>query len=290
MKTELKADIMLLFVTLCWGASYLMMDICMEEMEVLNLNAFRFLVAFLIAGAISFKKLLGVSKETLKYSLVVSVCQVLVYCGATYGVKYTSISYAGFLIGLSSVMTPVLAIILYRTLPEKKLVAAVILCVLGTALLTLGGGGNSDSTAFGNILCILTALFYSIALLITERAVQKPNVDPYLLGVTELAFIGIIMMALSAAFEQPHMPQSPRVLWAALFLAVLCTGLAFVVQNVAQQYTSATKVGLIFSLEPVFAGIVAYFAAGEILTGQAYFGAFLMILGIFVMEIDFRRK
>ena len=52
MKTELKADLMLLLVTFCWGASYLMMDICMGELEVLNLNAFRFLVAFFIAGAI----------------------------------------------------------------------------------------------------------------------------------------------------------------------------------------------------------------------------------------------
>lgn len=289
MKTELKADLMLLLVTFCWGASYLMMDICMEDLEVLNLNAFRFLVAFLIAGLFSAKKLAKVSKETLKYSLIISLCQVLVYCGATYGVKYTSISYAGFLIGLSSVMTPVLAIILYRTLPEKKLVAAVILCVTGTAFLTLNGS-SSGGMALGNILCILTAFFYSIALIITERAVKKPNVDPYLLGITELAFVGIIMLALSAIFEHPHLPHSPRVLWAALFLAVLCTGLAFIVQNVAQQYTSASKVGLIFSLEPVFAGIVAYFAAGEILTGQAYFGAFLMILGIFVMEIDFRRK
>ena len=69
-------------------------------------------------------------------------------------------------------------------------------------------------------------------------------------------------------------------------LAVFCTGIAFIVQAVAQQYTTASHVGVIFTLEPVFSGIVAFFFAGEILLPRAYAGAFLMLAGLFFMEFD----
>ena len=49
MSTQFKADMMLVLVTLCWGVSYFMMDLCLEEMDPLTLNAYRFLGAFVIA-------------------------------------------------------------------------------------------------------------------------------------------------------------------------------------------------------------------------------------------------
>ncbi|MBQ3185784.1 MAG: DMT family transporter, partial [Firmicutes bacterium] len=81
-------------------------------------------------------------------------------------------------------------------------------------------------------------------------------------------------------------PSSGIVWGSALFLAVFCTGVAFIVQTIAQQYTSATHVGVIFTLEPVFAGIVAFALAGEILLPRAYFGAFLLLASLIIMEID----
>ncbi|MEG0392627.1 MAG: EamA family transporter [Anaerovoracaceae bacterium] len=57
----------------------------------------------------------------------------------------------------------------------------------------------------------------------------------------------------------------------------------------AQQYTTATHVGVIFTLEPVFAGMVAFFLAGEVLLPRAYAGAVLLLVGLFVMEIDLEK-
>ena len=59
-------------------------------------------------------------------------------------------------------------------------------------------------------------------------------------------------------------------------------------QPVAQQYTTASHVGVIFTLEPVFAAIVALVFAHEVLSVKAYIGALLMLASIFVMEIDFK--
>ncbi|WP_313340327.1 DMT family transporter, partial [Sedimentibacter sp.] len=91
---------------------------------------------------------------------------------------------------------------------------------------------------------------------------------------------------LAFIFEKPHFPTTPNIWASVLFLSIICTGVAFIVQAIAQQYTSASHVGVIFSLETVFAGIVAYIFAHEVLTLKSYIGAGLMILSLFIMEVD----
>ena len=73
---------------------------------------------------------------------------------------------------------------------------------------------------------------------------------------------------------------------AALFLGLFCTGIAFVVQAIQQKYTTASHVGLIFTLEPVFASVIAFIFANEILRPRSYVGMFLMIVSLVLMEVD----
>ncbi|MDO4485319.1 MAG: DMT family transporter [Bacillota bacterium] len=283
MKTQLKADLMLILVTLCWGVSYYLMDICLNEMGALNLNAFRFLTAFVVAALIAFPRIKNVNRETLKYSLFVAMSLVFVYIGATFGVKYTSLSNSGFLCALTVVFTPVLAFFVKKQKPDRKLCIVVMMCLVGIALMTLN---EQLRMASGDILCLMCAFAYAVDLLITETAVAKDDVDAFQLGVFQLGFTGIFMLILSFIFEEPVFPASGECWGSALFLAVFCTGVAFIVQAVAQQYTTASHVGVIFTLEPVFSGIVAFIFAGEILLPRAYVGAALMLVGLLLMEVD----
>ncbi|MCU6755322.1 Predicted permease%2C DMT superfamily [uncultured Eubacterium sp.] len=283
MKTQLKADLMLVIVTLGWGMSYYFIDICLKEMGTFTLNAFRFLGAFLAAGVLAFPRLKHVNMVTLKYSLYIGIALVIVYIGATFGVKYTSLSNAGFLCALAVVFTPVLAFFVKKQKPGRKLMVVIVLCIIGIALMTLDG---HFKMAFGDILCLMCAFAYSIDLLITEAAVSRADVNAFQLGVFQLGFTGIFMLVFSFIFEEPSLPYSLPVWSAAIFLAVFCTGVAFIVQAVAQQYTTAAHVGVIFTLEPVFAGIVAFLLAGEILLPRAYAGASMMLLGLLIMETN----
>lgn len=285
MRTQVKADLMLVIVTICWGVSYYMIDICLVEMGTFNLNAFRFLGAFIIAAIFTFPKLRGVSKETLKYAFFIGLSLVFVYMGATFGVMYTSLSNSGFLCALSVVFTPLLGAIIFKQRPGKKMVFVVAVCLVGIALMSLN---EHLKPALGDIFCLMCAFAYAVDLLITEKAVSKEKVNAFHLGVFQLGFTGAFMLILSFIFEEPCLPSTGIVWGSALFLAVFCTGLAFIIQTIAQQYTSATHVGVIFTLEPVFAGIVAFALAGEILLPRAYFGAFLLLISLFIMEVDIK--
>ena len=42
-------------------------------------------------------------------------------------------------------------------------------------------------------------------------------------------------------------------------------------------------------MEPVFAGVVAFLFAGEVLLPRAYAGAILLVGSLFVMELDLKK-
>lgn len=286
MKTQTKADIMLLMVTLFWGASYLLIDYSLEELDPFNINALRFITAFLAAFILAGKRLLPVNTVTLKYAALLGFILMIVYIGATFGVKYTSLSNAGFLCALTVVVTPVLGFFFKKQRPDKKLSAAVLLALAGIGFLTLN---ESLKPASGDLLCILCAVAYAVHLLVTETAVLDERVNAFQLGVYQLAFSGVYQLIVSVLVEKPHLPCSGKVWFSILTLSIFCTGFSFVVQTIAQKYTSASHAGVIFSLEPVFAALVAFFIAGEILSARGYFGAILLLISLFIMELDIRK-
>lgn len=291
MKTQLKADMMLVIVTLCWGVSYYLMDVALEDMGPFTLNAYRFLGAFVVAGILAFKKLKNVTKETIKYSFLVGTALLFVYIGATFGVLYTTLSNAGFLCALTVIFVPIIEFVFLHKKPEKKMVIAVTMSLVGIMLLTLK---QDFSINFGNLkgdlLSMTCALAYAIDLLITEKAVSHEKVDAFQLGVFQLGVTGLYMLIMGFIFETPHLPSDMRVLGSVAFLSIFCTGVAFIIQAIAQKYTTASHVGIIFTLEPVFAGIVAFIFAHEVLSVKAYIGAVIMILALFITEIDFKSK
>lgn len=287
-KKQMQADLMLILVTLCWGVSYYLMDICLADMDPFTLNSFRFLGAFAIAAIFSWNRIKKVNKETLKYSVIVGITLVFVYIGATFGVKYTSLSNSGFLCALTVIFTPIMAWIFLKEKPGRKLSLVVLMCLVGIALLTLTDDFSINRENLkGDLLCIMCGLAYAIDLLVTEKAVSREKVEPYLMGVFQLGVTGILNLLMAFIVETPHLPTTGTVWGSAIFLAVFCTGVAFIVQPIAMQYTTASHTGVIFALEPVFAGIVAAVFAHEILSLKSYIGALLMVASIFIMEIDF---
>ncbi len=282
-----KADLLLVMITAFWGMSYFLTDLCLGEMPPMFLNAFRFLAAFLLLGVIFFKNVRQVNAVTLKYSLFVGLALAGCYIFYGYAITRTSLSNAGFICALPVVFTPVLDFLFRGTKPRRRLLFSLALCTVGLALMTLNEQFRPRS---GDLLSLGVALTYSVDLLLTEEAVRRPEVDPIALGVCQLAVVGVLTLALSLLFETPAFPRTPSVWAAALFLGIFCSGIAFVIQSVQQQYTTAAHVGLIFTLEPVFSAAVAFLLADEVLRPRGYLGAALMLLSLVLMEAEWPRK
>ena len=285
MNKQRRADMMLLFVAFSWGISYFLLTVCFKELGTFTLNAFRFCGAFLVAAIIFFPKLKGISKETIKYSVIIGTVLFFVYMCTTFGTKYTTVSNAGFLCGMTVAFTPIFNLILFKKKPDKKVLVAIFLCIIGIALLTLKDDFTINlANLKGDLLCITCSIFYAIHLIFTEQGVSNEKVDPLKLGILQLGVTGIWNLALAFIIEEPAFPKTMEVWNAILFLTIICTGMAFIIQTIAQKDTTASHVGVIFTLEPVFNTIFAIFLIDEILTFKSYVGGALMFFAIICME------
>ncbi|PDY47252.1 EamA family transporter [Bacillus pseudomycoides] len=283
MKIQLKADLMLLMVTFFWGASILLTKVGLNYMQEYNLIALRFIIAFLLSGIVFYKHLSKIDFRTIKYAFILAAILFIVYIFATFGTKYTSVSNAGFLMSLTVIFIPVLSSIFLKQRPEKKVILGIVLTIVGIGLLTLN---SQFKIGYGDILCILCALFYAIHIIITGTITKQVN--SISLGVLQLGFVGLFSIIFSMFMENPKLPSTVESWFSILVLSIFCTGMAFIVQIIAQKYTSPTHTGLIFSLEPVFSAGFAFFFTGETLTVKGYLGATLILLSVVIAELDFK--
>jgi drug/metabolite transporter (DMT)-like permease len=72
--------------------------------------------------------------------------------------------------------------------------------------------------------------------------------------------------------------------------ALLASAGAFWIQTAAQRVVAPTRTALIFTLEPVFAGVSGALLLGERLSARAWAGAALILTGMVVAEIGGRAR
>jgi drug/metabolite transporter (DMT)-like permease len=285
MDRQIRADLMLLVVTVFWGASYILTKLALEVLQPFNLTALRLIIAFILSAAVFYKRILKADIRTIKYSLVLAVILVCMFISMSFGLKYTTASNAGFLISLAVIIIPILSYMFLKQKIEKKVVIGVCIAPIGIALLTLN---SQFSISGGDLLCILCALFSAIHVVCMGVFTQK--VDSVVLGILQLGFAGIFCIVFSLFTETVRLPSTPVSWGATLALSILCTAVGYIVQATAQQYTSPTHTGLILSLEPVFSAILGFAFLSEVLSPRGYTGAVILMLSVLIAELNFKKK
>lgn len=86
-------------------------------------------------------------------------------------------------------------------------------------------------------------------------------------------------------FETPTLPQTPAQWSAILGLGIICSAYGFLIQSIAQRYTSSERIGLIFSLEPIFAAICSFIFLNEILDFKGHIGVALIFFSVVFSQI-----
>lgn len=286
MNRQVKADLTLLLITFFWGVANLVCDYAMQTVTPIQLSASRFIIAFIIAVIALRKSLRGVTKDTVNGAAIVGFLLAACYIFAMYGIIHSrSIATFSFIIALPVVMNPVINWLFRGLKPQRKFLFSLAICLSGLVLLNMVGG--SLAFGFGEFLAMLSALCYSVDLCYTDVAIAKDTVDPKQIGVFQIGFCALFLTAAAFIFDSEFsITLAPGVVGAILFLAVFSTALAFIMQPIAQQYTTSNHVGIIFSLEPVFASAAAFVVFRQTLTGLQLLGAALMLLSVILMNVE----
>ena len=287
---QLMADMQLLMVTFCWGISYVFTNLCLQQLSPMALIAYRFIIAFVCVAVFFRKNLASLNKVTLKYTLLCAISLFVTYITVTYGQLYTTPTKTSFLCALTTIFTPIIAHFILKQRQEKTLVIAVAVCFIGIILMTVGEGFRIDRSEMkGDILVMICSLTYAVNLLTVEKAVKTEGVDAAGLGVMQLLFVGLMSLGCAAFNHEIVFPQDPALWGMVVVLALFCTAMSFILQPIAQRHTTASHVGVIFALEPVFASIAAMLLLHEFLSVRNYIGGALMLISIFIMEIDWSK-
>ena len=283
MSKQLKADLSLLAVTVIWGSSFVLTKNSLDHLSTYNFLAIRFLLAALISAIIFYKNLINLDKDTIKYGIFIGVILFTAYAIQTVGLNYTSASKSGFITGFSVVIVPILSAFLLKVRPHKSAVIGVVFAIIGLGFLTLD---SSLALNIGDLYTLISALMFALHIIAVGKYTVK--VDSIAMAIIQIGVVGVLSLFFSFATEKPILPKGLEI-WVTIFvLSVLCTSGAFIIQNVMQKFTSPTHTALIYSGEPVFSAIFAYFVAGELLTRRAILGSILILIGMIVSELDWK--
>ncbi len=103
---------------------------------------------------------------------------------------------------------------------------------------------------------------------------------------------GILSIIFTILFE-PKMETIPKeAIIPILYLSIFSTLIAFLIQNIAQKYTTSTHTAIILSLEAVFGGLLSLIFLKEPFTLRFLIGCIAIFVSIITTETkwDFIKK
>lgn len=279
-KKRIKADLALLFVVFVWGTTFAIMKGIFNIVTPFYFLTLRFWAAVLILILVFHRRLKKLDWAIIKIGSFVGIFLFGGFAFQVVGLNYTTASKAGFLTGLSVVIVPILSAIILKKIPSKLTITGVALATIGLGLLSFNGEFIFN---FGDFLVFLCAVSLAVYILLVGKYVQqKDSILLTIVQITTVALLSSLASLLEGSFKVVLQPE----LWGAVvYMALFATTFALVVQNKAQEFTTPTRTAIIFSMEPVFAAVFAYFYLGEVIAVNSYWGGLLIVVGMIIAEL-----
>ena len=182
---------------------------------------------------------------------------------------------------------------LYRQRPERALVIAMPVILVGLALALdvfgaasgLGASGQWSRIGAGVGFALAAAGTFGLALVITQH--EAADVDGRVRTATTMAMAAMVALSMVGAQGGFHLPQAPAG-WLGLAALTFLYGTAFTIM-----FTVLPKLGVvgnsaIMNVEPVFALVLAWLILGQVIAPVQVAGA-LVVVGA-VMGLGLRRR
>jgi len=272
------ALLVLLAVTAVWGVTFVQVKDAVALYPLFAFLAVRFAIATVTLAPVAAGRLRGLGREGGVPAAALGGLLAGGYALQTAGLERTTVSSTGFVTGMYVVLTPLIALALFRVRASKAAWAGVAVAAGGLALLSGIPGGSVS----GDLLVLAGAAVYSLQIVLMER--YAPRFDPVAFTTVEMAAAFAGLGAAALALGQVEVPRGWTVWGALLVTGVFASALAFLAQTWAQRRTSATRTALAFTMEPVFAAIFGVTLAGDRLGALGWGGCAVIFAGILLAE------
>ncbi|MBU3181877.1 DMT family transporter [Clostridium psychrophilum] len=278
-KKSVIADISLLIVAIIWGGGFIAVKGALDSFSPFYIMAMRFGISVIIMLFIFRKRIKHITIYEVKVGSLVGLLLFLGFAAQTVGMKYTTAGKNAFLTGTNVIIVPFLYWIISKKKPDTFSLVSAFMCFIGIGMLTLDGGLH---IGLGDSLTLLCSVFFAAHIVSVEYFIK--NVDPILLVIIQLGSAGIFSIISALICEPvPHSLNSGTI-FAIFYLAVFSTMIAFIIQNIAQKYTTSTHAAIILCLESVFGSIFSVTILHEIFTFKMILGCLTILIAIITTE------
>jgi len=267
---------LVLMVTAIWGGSFVVMKDALVRMDVNSFLGWRFVIATLLLIAMRPQTLKHFNKKFLLKGVVVGSLLGSGYIFQTFGLTQTTVAKTGFITGLYAVFTPLLAAGLFKKQVSRVQWAATALAFAGLAMLSFKG----FSLGIGESLVFVSALLFAGHIIALGE--WSSGMDTYALTVVQMASVSAIsfIASLTTKTEAPH---DAGVWKAILFTAVFASAFAFLIQTWTQSFMAPTAIGILLTMEYIFAAIFGVIFGHEHLGLRTLIGGSLVIVALVVI-------
>ena len=292
--------IILLFVTLIWGATFVIVKSALKDISPLFFISVRFLLAAVILLPFAVKIFKAFNKQVLREGILLGLIYFAGFAAQTMGLKYTTATKSAFITGTFVIFTPFFQIYFEKKKPRKEVVFGILLCVTGLIFLTSKGNSLlgvfseiSGSFGIGDMLTILCAVFFALYIVYLDIVSKKNDYKP--LVFLQIAVTGISGLLFSFLFtglkiETMEFTFSNNLLFAVLYTSILATVLTTTLQTKYQKSVTPSVAGIILSFEPIFAALCAFFVLNEKISNFGLIGCVLIFAGLLVSEMLNKNK
>lgn len=274
-------DLLLLLVAASWGSTYLVAKELVAPSSVAALLAVRMLIAASMMALIVITRRHWVTAAEFRVGAILGAVLAAVFAFETFGIAHTSATNAGVIISLTMVLTPLLeSLASRRRLPAVFLLTASI-AVVGVAL--LAGNGALRPPSLGDLLILAAAVVRAVHVTSMHRFTAGQTMDSLRLTTVQLSTCAVIFSAASLWLGDPvphYLATLDPARWILLlYLVVICTVFAFLVQTWAVRRTSPSRVSLLLGTEPVWAAVIGVAVAHDTVSLTGYLGIALILAG-----------
>jgi drug/metabolite transporter (DMT)-like permease len=278
MNRSTQADLVFIGIVCLWGTSFALVKGALALVTPTLFVILRFLIAGAIWGALFGRALKEAKPGTLWRGMLLGAVLGTGFVLQTAGLRLTTASMSGFVTGLAVVVVPFWVVAIQRKIPRLTSLAGVVVCAIGLLLLSSPSGGGLNQ---GDLLTVGCASLFALYIVLVE--VFTSGFDPRALTLAQ-AFGILLVAGIALPFvESPSVTWSWPLIWRGLALGTMAA-FTLALQLHWQRYITATRAGIIFTLEQPLAALFAFLLLGEVLTGTGYLGGGLIFLGMVVSE------
>lgn len=275
----LRYDALLVFVTMIWGSTFLVVKNTVRLSGPFTYLAFAYGVGALTLALIFRRRLVRITRAELRNGLIIGLILFTGYALQTTGLQFTTVSKAGFITGLNVPLIPVFMFLLLRQKSARGAVVGIILSFAGLFLLSFNNQ-LTLSVGIGELFIFGAAIAFALHVVAISRF--APGADATNLVIMQIGLTSLLSFISIPLAHQPLFVPSWSFWIAVVLLGTIDVAFTLLVMNRVQQFMGGTKAALIYALEPVWAALTGLLLAGDVLSVPAWIGCACILAGMIV--------